>query len=50
MRYAHGRRRAIAEVIERSVGDKREGVTQYSEGRNEPSWEPVRREARDEAQ
>jgi hypothetical protein len=34
-------------LIEQSVEDKREGVTQYSDGRNEPSWEPVRREARD---
>ena len=34
-------------LIEQSVGDKREGVTQYSDERNEPSWEPVRREARD---
>ncbi len=34
-------------LIEQSVGDKREGVTQYSDGRSEPSWEPVRREARD---
>src|SRR6266404_716048 len=34
-------------LIEQSVGDKREGVTQYSDGRNEPSWEPIRREARD---
>jgi hypothetical protein len=34
-------------LIEQSVGDEREGVTQYSDGRNEPSWEPIRREARD---
>jgi hypothetical protein len=34
-------------LIEESVGDRREGVTQYSDGRNEPSWEPIRREARD---
>jgi hypothetical protein len=32
-------------LIEQSVGDKREGMTQYSDGRKEPSWEPVRREA-----
>ena len=34
-------------LIDQSVGDKREGVTQYSEGHSEPSWEAVRREARD---
>lgn len=34
-------------LIEQSVGDKREGVTEYPDGRTEPSWEPVRREARD---
>jgi hypothetical protein len=34
-------------LIDQSVGDKREGVTQYSDGHVEPSWESVRREARD---
>jgi hypothetical protein len=34
-------------LIDQSIGDKREGTTQYSDGRIEPSWEPVRREARD---
>jgi hypothetical protein len=34
-------------LIEQSVGDKREGTTQHSDGRIEPSWEPVRREARE---
>lgn len=34
-------------LIDQSVGDKREGVTQYSDGHSEPSWESVRREARD---
>lgn len=34
-------------LIEESIGDKREGTTQYSDGRIEPSWEPVRREARE---
>jgi hypothetical protein len=34
-------------LIDQSIGDKREGVTQYSDGRSEPSWETVRREARD---
>jgi hypothetical protein len=34
-------------LIDQSVGDKREGVTEYSDGRREPSWEAVRREARD---
>ena len=34
-------------LIEQSVGDKREGTTQYSDGRIEPSWESVRREARE---
>ncbi len=33
-------------LIEQSLGDKREGATQ-SDGRNQPSWEPIRREARD---
>jgi hypothetical protein len=33
-------------LIEQSVGDPREGVTQYSDGREEPTWERVRREAR----
>jgi len=30
------------QLIDQSVGDKREGVTQSSDG-NEPSWEPIRR-------
>ena len=34
-------------LIDQSVGDKREGVTQYSDGHTEPSWESIRREARD---
>jgi hypothetical protein len=34
-------------LINQSIGDKREGTTQYSDGRIEPSWEPVRCEARD---
>jgi hypothetical protein len=34
-------------LIDQSVGDKREGVTQYSDGHSEPSWEAIRREARD---
>ena len=34
-------------LIEQSAGDKREGVTQYADGRSEASWEPIRREARD---
>jgi hypothetical protein len=34
-------------LIEQSIGDEREGVMQYSDGRDEPSWDPVRREARD---
>lgn len=34
-------------LVDQSVGDKREGVTQYSHGYSEPSWESVRREARD---
>jgi len=34
-------------LIEQSVGDKREGVTQYSDGRKEPSWESVRRDGRE---
>ena len=34
-------------LIEQSIGDKREGTIQYSDGRIEPSWEPVRREARE---
>ncbi|MGA3106834.1 MAG: hypothetical protein ABSD53_20310 [Terriglobales bacterium] len=33
-------------LIEQSVADKREGTTQYSAHRVEPSWEPVRRDAR----
>jgi hypothetical protein len=33
-------------LIDQSVGDKREGVSQYSDGHGEPSWESVRREAR----
>jgi hypothetical protein len=34
-------------LIDQSVGDKREGTTQYSDGRIEPGWESVRREARE---
>jgi hypothetical protein len=34
-------------LIEQSVGDKREGVTRYSDSRIEPSWESVRRDARE---
>ncbi len=34
-------------LIEQSIGDKREGTTQYSDGRLEPSWESVRRKARE---
>jgi hypothetical protein len=34
-------------LIEQSIGDKREGVTQNSDGRREPSWESVRRDARE---
>jgi len=33
--------------IEQSVGDKREGIIEYGDGRKERSWEPVRREARE---
>ncbi|GAC1535111.1 MAG: hypothetical protein NVS2B9_00130 [Myxococcales bacterium] len=34
-------------LIEQSVGDRREGISVHSDGRREPSWESVRREARD---
>ena len=34
-------------LIDQSVGNKREGVTQYPGGREESSWEPLRREARE---
>jgi hypothetical protein len=34
-------------LIEQTVGDKREGVTRYSDSRIEPSWESVRRDARE---
>lgn len=34
-------------LIDQSVGDKREGVTRYTGGREEPNWEPIRREARE---
>jgi hypothetical protein len=33
-------------LIDQSVGDKRESVMRGSDGREEPGWEPVRREAR----
>jgi hypothetical protein len=35
------------ELIEQSVGNRGEGTTEFSDGRMEPSWEPIRREARD---
>lgn len=34
-------------LIDQSVGDKREGTTRYSDTCIEPSWESVRREARE---
>lgn len=33
-------------LIEQSVGDKREGTIEYGDGRREPAWDGVRREAR----
>lgn len=33
--------------IEQSVGDKREGIIENTDGKREPSWEPIRREARE---
>lgn len=32
--------------IEQTVGDKREGIIEDVDGKKEPSWEPIRREAR----
>lgn len=34
-------------LIDRSVGHRAEGTTEFPDGRKEPSWEPVRREARE---
>jgi hypothetical protein len=34
-------------LIEQSVGDRREGTIENLDGRKEPSWEPIRREARE---
>jgi hypothetical protein len=34
-------------LIEQSAGDKREGTIEDLHGRKEPSWEPIRREARE---
>jgi hypothetical protein len=33
--------------IEQSVGDQREGIVEFLDGRREPAWESVRREARE---
>lgn len=47
MRDAHGGRPESIKLIEQSIADKREGVTQNSDGRYEPAWESVRRDARE---